>query len=804
MDELELIKRKLAREIAARKKAEEILEERSLKLFELNQSLKEINASHQKLIYKRTIEIQEKEKNYRNFIENSNDIIYSTDEKGLITYANPQGLKLSGYGSDELIGNNYSKLVSERYFKKIKSFYRTQFIKKIPSTYIEFPMITKLGEELWIAQTADMSIVDGKSRFNFVARDISGRKKAEKALLLSEDKYRSIIENMELGLLEIDRDGKILKAYPKFTKLTGYKSSELEGKLAAETLLSPEDVAKMNQRNSDRRHGEPGVYETRIIKKDGTDVWVLISGAPYYDEKNRMIGSVGIHLDISHQKRLEEELIQAKEIAEHSLESKDLFLANMSHEIRTPLNGVMGLTEVLLQSNLNGEQRNYLETVMVSSKNLLFLINGILDLSKLSAGNLELNIQPVELISELIHIKNAFSLAAEKKGIAFDIKWHNMLESEWYQLDAVRLNETLTNLIGNAIKFTDEGKVSLTVKKQLVEDGFAYFSFEVEDTGVGIPDEDVERIFNRFEQASNNDSLIYGGTGLGLAISKKIVELMGGKLNVISSPGKGSKFFFETKFPMTEKVEKPDNFVDASNYAFEGVRILVAEDVEINQLLIKKILGDWKCDVMIVENGQEVLDVLLKKEVFDLILMDVRMPVMNGLDATRFIRENPAYGDMPIIALTANAIKEEINKCLNAGMNGYLSKPYSQEQLFSKIAEFIRPSVSVQKQSFIDLDGLKAVTNGDLEFEERMINLFVEDSTTRIGQLEECISNMDDERIMSIVHAMKPAVSYICVDSLLEQVKEIEQGDLSSEKRMELTSSFLLQLRLVLDELINR
>ena len=770
MNEIDRLKRRLTKETSARKQAEKILKEKNIELYKLNNQLTEVNHSQEQKILERTTAIAKSEAKYRNFVENSSDIIYRINTDGYFTYANTKSIEFCGYSQEELLDLKFLELIPPNYRSKVNGFYLFQLQEKTASSYTEFPIITKTGEKLWIGQTADLDVEENDIGLNFVARDISDRKRIEKSLLLSEDKYRSIIENMELGLLETDRNGKVIKAYPKFCQMTGYSAQELIGKAASETLLSQENAEKMNLRNEERIQGKPSTYETKIRRKDGTDVWVLVSGAPYYNEKNQIVGSMGIHLDITRQKQTELKLRAATKTAEESLESKDLFLANVSHEIRTPLNAIIGITELLLDDENNSKTQKHLEIIDASSNNLLRLINDILDLSKIKSEKLEFHQAPVNLKKKLGQIYQTYSIITKDKNIDFQLT-EDIEDSQNYLLDITRFVEIIHNLVGNAIKFTTEGKVQFNIKKQLSLDDADYYSFEIIDTGIGIPKDDILRIFDNFEQASNNDKREYGGTGLGLSISKNIIEHMGGTLNLSSVEGKGTRFFFELKLIKCDEIIQRKKFINQDKTVFLGRRILLAEDIEVNQYLARTILEKWGCIITIANNGEEAIK-LQSEQDFDLILMDVRMPIINGIEATEVIRLQGS--DIAIIALTANATSAEIEKCLTSGMDGYLSKPYTQEQLFLAINESLASSKQEEIPSLIDLTQLRATTQNDKDFEQRMIELFAIETEQRLEDLTSALARGDLDQIQMIVHSMKPSIAHICKNEVFMVVREIE------------------------------
>ena len=802
MNELERLRRRMAREKAARKEAERILEEKALELFNTNVELLGVRDRQEAELKKRIAEIQEKERRYRNLIENASDLIYTCDVNGCITYVNPMMINLLGFSSDQLIGTDFNGFVAPSYRKRVQGFYAFQVNEKLQSTYTEFPVIDAKGNEIWIGQTVDILLQD-EITFSALARDISDRKKVEKSLMLSEEKYKSIIENMELGLLEVDKEGKIVRAYPKFLKLTGYTNEELVGKDPVNCFLPEKEAKRMRRRNTDRLKGKSGVYEVKLRRKDGSYVWVLISGAPYYNEKGVVEGSVGIHLDISEQKKMEGELRSAKQIAEDSLKAKDLFLANISHEIRTPLNAIIGISELMLDSLPSQLQKKYLETIMASGDNLLGLINEILDLSKIESGKLELREEVVNLADVMEHIHRSFSVIGGKKNVSVHLL-SQFDDSHYHLTDALKLKEVLFNLVGNAVKFTESGSVTMDIQKVSGSHTKDKFLFKIIDTGVGIPEDELKDVFKIFTQASNTYVTSENGTGLGLSISNGIIEKMGGNLTVSSKLGQGSCFEFSLEFKRSDfkKTEEKRSNNAGVERNLDGLSVLVVEDAAVNRFLVNTILQKWGCKVSEAVNGLEAVGAL-KSSDFDVVLMDVRMPEMDGMEATRVIRNDLKNEKTPIIALTANAIEGEIQKCKLAGMNDYLSKPYSQDDLFAIITKNISMEKKIKSAnvSLVNLEGIQNITRGDEVFQKRMVALFIDETKSHIQITLSAVRDDDVQKIISIAHNMKAAVSHICTDEIVFRVRSIEMDDLSLEDRKNQVEELIPLLNDLLSEL---
>lgn len=389
----------------------------------------------------------------------------------------------------------------------------------------------------------------------------------------------------------------------------------------------------------------------------------------------------------------QKELIKAKELAEQGKKIKENFLANMSHEIRTPINGIIGLAHLLEKTELSSEQREMISLLEISSNSLLGVINDILDLSKIDAGKFKINRAATDIIQICHAVINLLKIRAKEKGL--DLITHFDAKLPTHILaDSLRLNQILMNLIGNAIKFTSEGSITLRVDVLDTKGNNAHLKFSVTDTGIGIAPDKIDKIFETFEQADDNTTLNFGGTGLGLSIVKNLAHLKGGTLTVTSEENKGSTFCFSNWYEVLENSQESKEKDATKLLPFHGVKILVAEDNPINKFLIVKILKGWDILADVVENGREALD-RLKENDYDLILMDTFMPVMNGLEATRMIREDyiPGKKNIPIITFSAAVMENDKKAALDAGANDVLSKPYELALLHQKITRFTTPEV---------------------------------------------------------------------------------------------------------------
>jgi PAS domain S-box-containing protein len=630
----------------------------------------------------------------------------------------------------------------------------------------------------------------------------------EKLVLAATKSYNSVVIRSRDGTIEWVNEG--------FTKLCGYSLEDVKN-----------TFGEMLQNGNKEYLAVQGNYFTRVVKekvpvsfeslnyaKDGHGYWTITTLTPVLGNDQEVERIIAIDSDITLRRQMEEELLQANKIAEHSLmkgnkaltelmiakkqleesmKVKEQFLANMSHEIRTPMNAIIGFTNLLFKTPVSTDQRQYIDAIKTSGENLLVIINDILDFSKIQSGKINFEQIEMHLSTSMASITEMMLHKSVEKNIKLSAKIDKKIHDDLIG-DPTRLSQIMLNLIGNAIKFTDEGEVRVTVDLAAETNETVKLLFAVTDTGIGIAGDKLHTIFEGFTQATNDTTRKYGGTGLGLSIVKQLVELQGGKIFVESTPGSGSVFSFELSFKKNfRKSENTNGFVTQEDFEdplLSGLKILLVEDNVLNQVLAKKVLTDWRWDVDVAENGLVAIQKINESD-FDLVLMDIQLPEMDGYEATRHIRKKmpEAKTHIPIIAMTAHAITGEAEKCIHAGMNEYVSKPFDPKDLYHKVAKVLNKPLPVlskngdsktnghmhpTKEKSIDLSYLKQLSNGSNEFINQMITIFLEQTPKAILSLEQSLEKEDWVALRATAHKMKPSFGFMGIKSLKELIVLLE------------------------------
>jgi PAS domain S-box-containing protein len=539
---------------------------------------------------------------------------------------------------------------------------------------------------------------------------------------------------------------------------------------------------------------------------------VLFNGSIYKDEYGTVIGIVLVARDITELKKNQKELTESKKftelalevteeakskaecaqiVAENALKAKQQFLSNMSHEIRTPLNAIIGFTKVLLKTNITDNQLEYLNAIKISGDALIVLINDILDLAKVDAGKMIFEKTPFKMKSSIDAMMHLFQTKVLEKNISLKKVYDERIPEELIG-DPIRLHQIILNLLSNAIKFTQTGNILVETSLLKNDENHVVVCFSVSDTGIGISAEKMDFIFENFQQATTETSRLYGGTGLGLAIVKQLVESQNGKIEVKSKLGKGSIFKISLPFEkVTETFETKISTLFEIEKKMHNIKVLVVEDIPLNQLLIKTLLDDFGFEKDIASNGKIALEFLAKNK-YDIILMDLQMPEMNGFETTDYIR-NVLKLDIPIIALTADVMTVDYNKCKEIGMNDYIAKPLDESALFDKICTLIKNKKndkkiklhSFEKYKFINLEYLNSRTKSNPKLMLEMISLYLNQTPNLILEMKKSLDKKDWNSLQATAHKMIPSFSIVGMSNDFENMAKQVQEYANSQQQTE-------------------
>ncbi|HXB40767.1 MAG TPA: ATP-binding protein [Bacteroidia bacterium] len=638
-----------------------------------------------------------------------------------------------------------------------------------------------------------------------------------------------IVANYARGLIEASRDplftispaGKITDINQAAVRATGVSSKKLIGTNFFNYFTEPDKAREGYQQIFAK--GFVADYPLTIRDHKQTDV--LFNGSVYKDHQGSVLGAVVVARDITEQKRIEKELIEARifaelatqiaeeakskaegatRVAEDAVKSKQQFLSNMSHEIRTPMNAIIGFTKVVLKTDLTAKQKEYLTAIKMSGDALIVLINDILDLAKVDAGKMTFVQTPFKMALSLSAMLHLFETKIQEKNLVL-IKEYDSNIPEVLVGDPVRLHQIILNLVSNAVKFTTEGRITVSVRLLDEDESTSTLEFAVTDTGIGIPQNKIEKIFENFQQATSGTSRLYGGTGLGLAIVKQLVEPQGGSIHVKSKVGEGSTFSFILTFQKTKEEAVAEVEIMELDTEIKNIKILVVEDIALNQLLMKTLLDDFGFERDIAANGKIAIEKLQTKS-YDIILMDLQMPEMNGFEATEYIR-NTMNSKIPIIALTADVTTVDLAKCKAVGMNDYIAKPVDERLLYSKIISLVKKPALIKsgtsnesnlgqskKIKCIDLHYLTHRTKSDPKLMMEMISLYLEQTPPLINVMKQSLKDKDWNSLYTAVHKMIPSFSIMGISIDFENMAKKVQEYASTQQQTDGIPDMVLQL----------
>jgi PAS domain S-box-containing protein len=709
-------------------------------------------------------------------IEASLDPLVTINTEGKITDMNEALANITGMTREELRGSDFFDYFTEP--QMAREVYQEVFAN---GSVVDSPLTLrhKYGKLTDVLFNGSIYNDDKGNVLGvvIVARDVTAQK-------LASEYARSLIEASLDPLFTINLDGKITDMNNASVKITGISREKMIGTNFFNYFTDPLKAKEVYQ--DIFANGFVTDFPLTIRDKKFTNV--LFNGSVYKDDRGSVRGAVVVARDITDQKRIEKQLNEAivfaemateiaeaaksraestTLIAENALKAKQQFLSNMSHEIRTPMNAIIGFTKVLMKTDISTKQKEYLTAIKISGDALIVLINDILDLAKVDSGKMTFEQVPFKMALSLSAMLHLFETIIWEKNLLL-IKEYDEHIPEVLVGDPVRLHQIIMNLLSNAVKFTSKGSITVNVRLLSEDDEKVLIEFSVKDTGIGIPENKMDKIFENFQQAFSGTSRLYGGTGLGLAIVKQLVESQGGSINVKSKLDEGSYFSFTLSFLKTDTVAATEEIPLVLDLENNSIKVLVVEDIPLNQLLMKTLLDDYGFEFDIAANGKIAIE-KLKANTFDIILMDLLMPEMNGFEATDYIR-NKMNSAIPIIALTADVTTVDLEKCKAVGMNDYIAKPVNEKILYSKIVGLAKKPLQFEFDDlelngknknenikYTDLDYLNTRTKSNPKLILEMISLYLEQTPPLITAMKKALLDKDWNLLHATVHKMIPS-----------------------------------------------
>ncbi len=778
--------------------------------------------------------LRKSENRTRLILDTALDAVLCMDDRGLIIDWNGRAEEIFGWTRHEAIGRPLDQTIIPFGYRELYRVGLERFLAtgegKVLKKRIEITALRRDGTEFPIELAITALHLDNTYTFTAFVADITERKRAEEALRTSEERLAVTVQGAAVGIWDWDLKTNQMYFSPQWKQQLGYLDAELrneaeEWKSRIHIEDQPEVLAVVTDCWDGRR--DQFEIEHRVRYRDGSYRWILSRGSVIRDAFGVTARMVGIHIDTTDRKRIEEDLRIAKEAAEAASKAKSEFLANMSHEIRTPMNGVLGTTELLLTTELTDKQRRLASTVHRSGKTLLAIVNDILDFSKIEAGKLELEMVDFDLSQLLNEALELFSESARRKHLG--LTQHIAAAVPLYlKGDPVRLRQIILNLLSNAIKFTERGGISVTTDLLSDSETGVVLRLAVIDSGIGIPLSAQPRIFDAFAQADGSTTRRYGGTGLGLSIVKQLIALMGGAIALESTPGVGSTFTFTIRLHrqdpsaalikgfspqlslsshdlMLDRSPAPTPQSPSTRNAEVAGRILLVEDNPVNQEVACGMLELLGYQTRVVENGRHAVAAAAEGEM-DVILMDCQMPEMDGFTATDEIRRQAAAAGrrrIPIIALTAHAVQGDRDRCLAAGMDDYLTKPFTERQLREVLSKWVRRAASAEPPgtpvSVAQLQGvagqpttsheeispaldLKALDSiRALQRPNRpnvlasVLRKYLDNSRESVEALRAAIRSGDPAAVQAIAHRLKSSSAQLGALAVAARCKELEQ-----------------------------
>lgn len=761
---------------------------------------------------------RQQEAKYKGLVENAGLTTFIIDQNATIKFVSKNIEQLSGFSQNKFPNHTLYEWIDRNFHAVLQNALNGNGNSE-KNNANELQFYTSSGKSKWcFCKIFDASAeeLNDEKEWQVVLWDIEEEKqqKIEIEFLEAENRNRQqlvqeIINQVPSVLYIKDSEGVYQLVNNKTEEVFQLPASEIVGKTTQWIFRDRVDRLKTYKDTDDQVLNQRKIVGfEEIINLNGKTHYFYLSKFPLFDSNGdlKYIGVIGT--DITDRKEAEIELVKSKQEAIQARAAQEIFLANMSHEIRTPMNGIIGMANLLMSTSLNEEQRDFTDSIQESARNLLSIINDLLDFSKIKSGKFEFENIPFKPRYSIKKAIYPLQFKAEEKMVKLNFAIDGSVP-EVLIGDPLRLQQIIINLTGNALKFTSKGSVDIFLSSEKIGDKKIKLIGTVKDTGIGIPADKINQIFESFTQSKTEDARKYGGTGLGLTIVKQLAELQNGKVSVRSVVGKGSTFTFSIPFEVGEKMDEAPSMRDivSKKNVLKDVNILVAEDNLINQKVVMNTLKKQGAKITIVNNGQEAIQ-HVKRESYDIILMDLQMPEVDGYKATNYIR-HVLNDSVPIIAMTADALKGEEDKCNDAGMSGYISKPFEPAVLYETIIRVINPSkLTVTKieteektnDSIVDFSFLEEIADKDSNYMHEVLDIFLSTMPEGLIKLDNLIFNTDDwDGISKQAHFLKSSVGVVKIKNIFEQLADIEMMA-KERKDIEKIKTIIKEVLSVFDE----
>ncbi|MBL7719521.1 MAG: PAS domain S-box protein [Flavipsychrobacter sp.] len=736
------------------------------------------------------------EAKYKVLVEDSDLTMLVINEDGVIKFANKNVEKLVGFDPKELVGFSLMEAAPRKFKDQVRNVLSALRSTGHYNSTMELQIFTSTGTKWVSCRVFPVSReADEPAEWQVVIWDFDEEKKLQLEIDEMESERRSeqklvqhILDNIPSVIFLKDVEGRYLLINRKMEEVLGLPATKVIGQ--SDLQLIQDKARYLEFKYSDDKvliHKTANSFEDVVDKGDGVLEYYWVTKFPLFDEEGNVKHICGLATDITERKEDELKLVQAKKDAEQARAAQESFLANMSHEIRTPMNGIIGMGNLLLSTEQNEEQKEFTENIQESARNLLAIINDLLDFSKIKSGKFLFENAPFKLRQTIKKTLYPLQYRAEEKLIGLHLNIDNSVP-EVLIGDGLRLQQVIINLVGNAIKFTTKGAVNINISAGEENAGYIDLQVEVTDTGIGIAENKLDYIFESFTQNNVNTSRKYGGTGLGLAIVKQLVELQQGHVWVTSSLNKGSVFTVIIPYRVSEEQQltevRTNQIKSGDEHLLEGIHVLVAEDNSINQKVVRNTLQKQGASVHIVNNGREAISELQRNK-YDVVLMDLQMPDIDGYKATTHIRQILRL-DIPILAMTADALKGEAEKCFDVGMTGFISKPFEPRDLYHQILQVTseRKLLSTMPEdnttplsaNLVDLSFLFEMADMDPKFISDVLDIFLETMPGGLETLAELLESRNDwEAISKQAHFLKSSTSVVRIGDMFDKLHAIEK-----------------------------